>query len=57
MAATEAGAVLEFALERYGEEDDEKIGRGVENYGERTEYDELKEHVAVVGRNELRYEG
>jgi hypothetical protein len=57
LASTEARVVLEFALERRSEQNDEEIGHGVEDYGDRAENDELEEHVAGLGRDELRDEG
>lgn len=57
LASTEARVVLEFALERRGEQNDEKIGRGVEDYRDSPENDELEEHVAGLRRDELRDEG
>ena len=46
--------MLEFALERRGQEYDDKVSGSVEGYGDRTENDELKEKVARLRGNELR---
>jgi hypothetical protein len=57
LAATEARVVLEFALKRCGEKNDEEIGGGIKDYRESTENNEWKEHMACCRRDELRDEG
>jgi len=57
LAAAEAGTALEFALERSGKDNDQKIGGGVEEHGESAKNHKLQENVAAFGRDELRNEG
>lgn len=57
MAGAEGGAGFEFAFERGGEGDDEKVGGGVESDRDDAEYGELQEDLAAIGSDELRNEG
>jgi len=57
LAAAETRTVLEFALERSGKDNDEKIGGGIKEHAEDAENHELQENMAAFGRDELRNEG
>src|SRR6266487_1575627 len=57
LVAAKASAILQFALQRGGEENDNEVSRGIEDHGDRAEKQELKENVTPLRRNELRDEG
>src|SRR5216684_6523365 len=57
LVAAKARAVLQFALQRGGEKNDNEVGGGVEDHGDRAEKQELKENVSPPGGDELRDEG
>src|SRR5215469_16432310 len=57
LTTAETNAVLELALERDGKLDDDQIGGGVEDHGNRAEQHELKKDMTALGLDELRDEG
>ncbi len=57
LVAAKASAILQFALEGSGEENDNEVSRSIEDHGDRAEKQELKENVTPFRRNELRDEG
>ena len=57
LVAAKASAILQFALEGSGEENDNEVSGGIEDHGDRAEKHELKENVTPFRGNELRDEG